>query len=145
MSIKRIIIRAFLLSILLHLIVFNFLNFRFDSKKEPTKTSFDFLGSFLGRHDMEFSSTSHPLSKTKRTYRENIDSDTSSSDPGSHIFKDDQKPELITLTQSHSKKTLKTETLSSIAQQEVAEPIENLETSDITNHIRLKLPNDDHY
>jgi len=145
MSIKRIIIRAFLLSILLHLIIFNFFNFRFDSKKEPVKPSFNFLGSFLRERDMEFSPNLHQLSKTKRIYQENIDPNISSSDPSSRIFSDDQKPELRISNQSKLKKTLKTESFYSISEKKSSEPLKNSQASSPINHIHLKLPNDDHY
>ncbi|MDP8264258.1 MAG: hypothetical protein P9M12_02105 [Candidatus Aceula lacicola] len=145
MSIKRIIIRAFLLSILLHLIVFNFFNFRFDSKKEPVKPSLNFLGSFLRKHDTESSPIFHQLSETKRNYPENIDSKTSSSDPSSRIFNDDQKPELKISNQPNFKKTLKTEPFASTPQKKSPELLKNSETSSSISHIHLKLPNDDHY
>ena len=145
MSIKRIIIRAFLLSILLHLIVLNFFNFRFDSKKEPIKPSFNFLGSFLGKYDMEFSTPFHQLSKTKRTYHENIDSNLSSSDPNSRIFKNDPKPDLIISNQSNSKKTLRTQAFNLTSQEQISVPTKSPDATDSISHIHLKLPNDDHY
>ncbi len=146
MSMKRIIIRALLLSVLLHLILFTVFDFRFDSKKRLPRTSFHFLGSFLRTTDMEISSEHHHLSQTKKIYNEAIDTNTSSNDPKNSTFNKDKKPELFASSRKKLKKTLKSEitTTQKEENQLLKQQNSNVEANSLDN-LRLKLPNNDNY
>ncbi len=144
-SLKSIVIKAFLFSIILHLLIFNVFGFHFSKRKEALKPTLNFLGSFLGKHDFNKNKFYYHFPNANLTDPQNINLSQESGQLNKNIVSEIKKPALLKNALKKSKKTIrsltKKTTLENTAElsKDISQEIDKVE------QIRLKLPDNDYY